>query len=78
MKLLDQVREALRVKRYALRTEECYVRLPFAGLGGKGWRLEDQLGPAVHDRDGNDLQARGLYLDAPPWSASVFSLKARA
>jgi integron integrase len=26
MKLLDQVREALRVKRYALRTEECYVR----------------------------------------------------
>ncbi len=26
MKLLDQVRHALRVRRFALRTEECYVR----------------------------------------------------
>ncbi len=26
MKLLDQVRHALRVRRFAIRTEECYVR----------------------------------------------------
>jgi hypothetical protein len=24
--------------------------------------------------EGNDLQARGLYLDVPPWQAHVFSL----
>ena len=27
-----------------------------------------------HIREGNDLQARGLYLDEPPWQAHVFSL----
>ena len=32
------------------------------------------LGDATYDRDGNDLQARGLYLDMPPWQASVFAL----
>ena len=26
MKLLDEVRQALRVKRYSYRTEQCYVR----------------------------------------------------
>jgi hypothetical protein len=62
---------------YAGNQSQCYVRLPFPDLGGKEWRLEDQLGPAVHDRDGNDLQARGLYLDVPPWGASVSSLKAQ-
>jgi hypothetical protein len=36
--------------------------------------LEDLIGQATYDRDGGDLQARGLYLDEPPWKASVFSL----
>ena len=34
------------------------------------WQMED----GGYDRDGSDLQARGLYLDAPPWQASVFAL----
>jgi hypothetical protein len=34
-----------------------------------------QIGGATYARDGNDLQARGLYLDVPPWTASVFSLE---
>jgi len=53
---------------------QCYVRLPFAGLAGRSWRLRDELGSAVYDRDGSELQARGLYLDEPAWQASVFSL----
>jgi hypothetical protein len=32
------------------------------------------LGEATYDRDGNDLHARGLYLDVAPWQASVFVL----
>jgi len=28
----------------------------------------------VYDREGSDLQARGLYLDVPPWQAHVFSV----
>jgi glycosidase len=60
---------------YAPNQSQCYVRLPFADLGQRRWRLQDQLGTARHDRDGNDLQARGLYLDMPAWQASAFCLQ---
>ena len=45
---------------------QCYVRLPFADLGGRAVRLADLMGPDAYDRDGSDLLARGLYLDMPP------------
>jgi hypothetical protein len=61
---------------YAANRSQCYVRLPFTDLGDRRWRLEDQMSPAVYDRDGNDLQARGLYLDMGPWQAAVYSWKA--
>lgn len=60
---------------YAPNQSQCYVRLPFADLGNAQWRLKDLMGPASYDRDGNDLAARGLYLDVPPWSYHVFSLQ---
>jgi len=59
---------------YAPNQSQCYVRLPFADLGGGAWRLQNQLEDVGYDRDGSDLQSRGLYLDAPPWQASVFAL----
>jgi glycosidase len=62
---------------YAPNQSQCYVRLPFADLGNGHWRLEDLLGDATYDREGNDLQAHGLYLDEPPWQAHVFSLTKR-
>ena len=62
---------------YAPNQSQCYVRLPFADLGNKQWRLQDLLGDATYDREGNDLHARGLYLDMAPWQAAVFSLKAQ-
>jgi hypothetical protein len=59
---------------FAPNQSQCYVRLPFAGLDGAQWRLQDQLGEDVYDRDGSDLQRRGLYLDVPPWHTAVFVL----
>jgi hypothetical protein len=59
---------------YARNQSQCYVLLPFVDLGGGQWRLESLLGDEVYDRGGYDLQTRGLYLDLPPWTASVFSL----
>ena len=59
---------------YAPNRSQCYVRLPFTDLGNRRWKLQDLLSGAEYDREGNDLQARGLYLDEPPWSAEVFSL----
>ena len=56
---------------------QCYLRLRFAGLGGSQWQLRDLIGDAEYERDGDDLQARGLYLDEPPWCARVFELTKR-
>jgi hypothetical protein len=59
---------------YAPNQSQCHVRLPFTDLGNSQWRLKDLLGDAQYDWDGNDLQARGLFLDERPWSARVFAL----
>ncbi len=61
---------------YAANQSQCRVRLPFADLGNRRWRLQDLLGDAVYTRDGSDLQARGLYLDMRPWQACAFALTA--
>lgn len=53
---------------------QCHVRLPFADLAGRKWRLEDQLTPASYEWNGDDLVGRGLYLDMAPWQACVYSL----
>ena len=59
---------------FAPHQSQCYVRLPFADLAGGQWRLQDQMADDAYDRDGLELQNRGLYLDSPPWQASVFAL----
>ena len=60
---------------YAANQSQCYVRLPFSDLRNQKWRLEDLLSDAKYDRDGNDLESRGLYLDIPAWGYSVFRLQ---
>lgn len=59
---------------YAHNQSQCYVKLPFTDLAGTSWRLQDQMSPATFDRAGDDLQARGLFLDMSPWELAVFSL----
>ena len=62
---------------YAPNQSQCYVRLPFPNLRNGQWRLQDLLSHTQYDRDGNDLESRGLYLDEPPWKTSVFSISKR-
>jgi len=59
---------------YAPNQSQCYVRLPFQDLTGGQWRLQDQMEDVIYDREGSDLQTRGLYLDLPAWGSSVFAL----
>jgi len=59
---------------YASHASQCYVQLPFADLSPGQWRLRDLLGTAQYDREGSDLQSRGLYLDVPPWKCHVFEM----
>ena len=58
---------------YAANWSQCYVRLPFPDIAGEEWRLQDRMGEAQYDRDGNDLLAQGLYLNVPPWQTHIFS-----
>jgi glycosidase len=59
---------------YAANQSQCYVRLPMSDLQSGQWRLQDMIDDAVYDRTSDDLHARGLFLDIPPWKACVFSL----
>jgi len=59
---------------YAPSQSQCYIRLPFTDLGSGHWRLKDLLGDVQYDRDGNDLQSRGLYFDVPPWQNHIFTM----
>jgi hypothetical protein len=59
---------------YAPNQGQCYVRLPFGEVAGSTVRLCDQTGPAVYERSGDNLLARGLYLDVPGWGYHVFEV----
>ena len=62
------------VVNYAPNQSQCRVRLTFQDLGGKSWLLHDQISAARYDRDGNELQFQGLFVDLRPWQTSVFTL----
>jgi alpha amylase-like protein len=59
---------------YADHQCQCYVRLPFPEIANRQWRLRDLLGDAQYDRNGNDLQASGLFLDVKAWEYHAFEL----
>ncbi|HEY2153596.1 MAG TPA: hypothetical protein VGH34_22495, partial [Vicinamibacterales bacterium] len=58
----------------AANQSQCYVRLPVPSNGVQ--RFRDVMGALAFDRDGHDLDARGLYLDMPPWGYHVFEVTA--
>jgi hypothetical protein len=55
---------------------QCFVELDPAEIGEREWRLRDLLSPADYVRGGEDLRARGLYLDMPPHACHLFDLEA--
>ncbi|HYA30442.1 MAG TPA: alpha-amylase family glycosyl hydrolase [Acidobacteriota bacterium] len=59
---------------YAPNQSQCHVRLPFHDLRDQRWRLQDLLSDAGYDWHGDDLEARGLYVDMVPWQAQVFAV----
>ncbi|WP_373500082.1 alpha-amylase family glycosyl hydrolase [Desulfococcus sp.] len=61
---------------YSEHQSQCYVALPWTDLKEQTWRLRDQMGESVYERDGGDLASRGLYLDMPAWACHVFRLEA--
>lgn len=53
----------------------CWARVEAPQLAGRAWRLDDLLSEERYLRDGDELAARGLYLDVGPHAAQVFVLR---
>lgn len=65
----------LAVVNYAPYRSQCYVRLPYDKIAESQWQLQDQLSDLCYQHDGDDLSARGLYLDMQAWQAHVFAFR---
>lgn len=63
------------VVNYAQHQSQCYLKLPFTDLIETQWQFQDLMSEACYDRNGNDLQTNGLYLDMPAWHYHVFEVK---
>ena len=60
---------------YAPNQSQCYVRLPFTDLQPPMAVGGCDGNDATYDREGDDLQARGLYVDLAPWRYHVLRLQ---
>jgi len=70
----EEGRRRLVAVNYAPNQSQSYVRLP--APQGRTVLFKDLMGPARFDRGGDELNARGLYLDLPPWGYNVFEVVA--
>jgi glycosidase len=52
---------------------QCHVTWPFMDISGKKVTLKDLMSEARYEWEGDDLLARGLYVDLPAWGFHVFA-----
>jgi hypothetical protein len=55
---------------------QCYVEMPFPELRGQRLLLRDLFSAAQYERSGDELTARGLYLDMAAWGYHLFQFDA--
>ena len=53
---------------------QCYVSIDVPSLASGPVVLSDTLSQAAYERDGRDLQTKGLYLDMPAYGAHLFEV----
>jgi hypothetical protein len=63
------------VVNYSAYAGQCYLKIPFTDLSNQQWRFKDEMGNDVYERDGNDLLARGLYIDIAGWNYHLFDMQ---
>ena len=59
---------------FAPNQSQCYVRLPFADLAGRQWRLQDQMADASTIAMASNCRTADCTWMSRPWQASVFAL----
>ena len=60
---------------YAAHPSQCLVTISFPEIKDRSLRLNDLINSAIYNREGNELLARGLFLDLQPWSYHVFEME---
>ena len=50
------------------------VHLPWDGLRGRMWRLDDAMSGKPYERSGDDMRESGLYVDLTAWGYHFFRL----
>jgi glycosidase len=70
----DAERSLLVAVNFAPTQGQCFAPVPLRGLGHRKVTLADLLSDARYERDGDDLDRRGLYLDLPGWGRHVFEV----
>jgi glycosidase len=53
---------------------QCYIKLPFQDIRAGSWVLYDLITGDSFEREGTDLQTKGMYLDEAAWKIYVFTL----
>ncbi|MBZ5494154.1 MAG: alpha-amylase [Acidobacteriia bacterium] len=53
-------------------TVQARVRIPWDDVQGKTWRLSDALAGVNYDREGDEMQSSGLYVELGPWNCNLF------
>lgn len=56
-------------------TSQALIKVPWEELQGRVWKLNDVLSVESYDRNGNEMQAPGLYIDLGPWKFHFFQVQ---
>jgi hypothetical protein len=57
---------------------QCYIKLQFQDFGTNTWIFHDLISGNTFEREGLDLNSKGLYLDEPAWKFYVFVMKPKS
>ncbi len=60
------------VVNYSAHSSQCYAPLNLPNVAAHQWHLKDLLGDAEYQRESEQLQMQGLYLDLPAYGAQIF------
>ena len=63
---------------YGASQAQGYITAGMTGMAGRKFTLTDLMGDTTYERAGDDIVARGLYLDMPPWGYNVFAVQPTA
>jgi len=63
---------------YGASQAQGYITADLTGMAGRQFTLADLMSDTRYERAGDDIVARGLYLDMPPWGYNVFALQPTA